>query len=154
MTPFSGSESAVLEVMVTEDMTGPADETGPVRAVYGLPSMTRHFEEVGRRVLAPNLGPGEEATCQGVNVEQTAAALLGMWVRIEGRFERSEGRRLYCRIKAYNELGDRIGQGTCVLGVSPRERVDSGLRQLEARFKEHREGGFGVRQYTRSEREP
>ena len=153
MKPFTGSETATLEFMVTLEMTTYADDPGQANPVYSSATMARHFEEAGRRILAPNLEPTEDGVTQGVNVEHTANALPGMWVRIEGRVERAEGRRLYCRVKAYNELGDRIGHGTTVYVVMPKDRASAGFRQLEARLKEHREGGFGVRQYTRTERE-
>lgn len=131
------------EIVVTPAMTVHFDELGSLHPVYSTYQMARHFEEAGRKMLLPHLEAGEEGIGSRVEVEHTASALVGMRVTIDASFERMDGRRLVASMTATSELGDRIGHGLTVQVILPKERIDGGLAQLEARWKEHQEGKHG-----------
>lgn len=127
------------EIVVTPAMTVHFDELGSLHPVYSTYQMARHFEEAGRKILLPHLEAGEEGIGSRVEVEHTTSALVGMRVTIHARFERMEGRRLVASMTATSELGDRIGHGTTVQVILPRERIEGGFARLEARWRERRE---------------
>jgi len=136
MKPVLEGFQVRLELVVTPEMTVSFDELGPLHPVYATYQMARHFEEAGRKLLLPHLEPGEEGIGSSVAVEHTASALVGMRVTIMATFDRVEGRRLFATMEAVSELGDRIGTGSSVQVVLPRERIEANFQVLEARWRE------------------
>lgn len=136
MKPFTGQESVTINRLVTDAMTVHFDELGPLHPVYSTYTMTQHFEEVGRMVLLPHLEPGEDGIGSAVEVEHLASALVGMNVTLRGTFERLEGRRVYCKMEAWNELGDLMGRGRTVQIVLPTSRIHDGFALLRERWEQ------------------
>ena len=134
MLPFDASDTATLEVTVTDAMTVQFDELGALHRVYSTYTMAKHFEEVGRKLLVPHLEPFEQGIGSAVNVEHVGMALPGMRVRLEARFDRMQGRRLWCSVQAWNELGDLIGRGSTVQVVMEAARLEQRFADLEVRW--------------------
>ena len=138
MKPVPDGFTATLDVTVTPDMTVDFGELGRLHPVYATYQLARHFEEAGRKVLLPHLEPGEEGIGSAVSVEHTASALPGMRVTVTATLDRVEGRRLFVNVRAVNELGDEVGRGSTVQVVLPRERIERGFADLEARWRASR----------------
>ncbi|MBB6098201.1 putative thioesterase [Deinobacterium chartae] len=139
MRPIPQGYQATLEVLVTPEMTVHFEELGRLHPVYATYWMAKHFEEAGRKIILPFLEEGENGLGSAVSVDHRASALPGMRVTITATLERVEGRRIYASMTAVNELGDLIGTGSTVQVALPQERIDRGFRDLEARFRAHRE---------------
>ncbi len=135
MLPFDASDTATLDVTVTDAMTVQFDELGALHRVYSTYTMAKHFEEVGRKLLVPHLEPSEQGIGSAVNVEHLGMALPGMRVRLEARFDRLQGRRVWCNVQAWNELGDLIGRGSTVQVVMEAALLEQRLADLEARLR-------------------
>ena len=128
-----------LTVTVTEEMTVDFGELGKVHPVYATYWMAKHFEEAGRKIILPFLEEGEGGIGAQVEVFHTASALPGMQVTVTATFERQEGRRIYARMQAVNELGDDIGHGTTTQVVLPQAKIDAGFEDLRGRWAGHRQ---------------
>jgi fluoroacetyl-CoA thioesterase len=135
MRPIPAGFTQTLHLTVTPEMTVQFEELGRLHPVYASYWMAKHFEEAGRKVLLPHLEPGENGLGSEVSVSHTASALPGMGVVITATFERQEGRRVHCALRAVSELGDEIGTGTTTQVVLSQERIDAGFEQLRARWQ-------------------
>jgi predicted thioesterase len=133
--PFDASDTATLDVTVTDAMTVQFDQLGALHRVYSTYTMAKHFEEVGRKLLVPHLEPFEQGIGSAVNVEHVGMALPGMQVRLEARFDRLQGRRLWCSVRAWNELGDLIGRGSTVQVVMAAALLERRFADLEVRLR-------------------
>jgi len=129
-----------LTVLVTEEMTVDFGELGAVHPVYATYWMARHFEEAGRKIILPFLEEGEGGIGTDVQVTHTASALPGMTVTVTATFERMEGRRIVCSVRAVSELGDEIGHGTTGQVVLPQAKIDAGFEQLRQRWAGEQKG--------------
>ena len=134
MLPFDPTETASLEITVTDAMTVHFDELGSLHRVYSTYTMAKHFEEIGRKLLVPHLEAHEQGIGSAVSVEHLGMALPGMQVRLEARFEKLDGRRLHCVTQAWNELGDLIGRGSTVQVVMDAARLEQRFADFEARW--------------------
>lgn len=126
-----------LDVLVTDDMTVQFSELGAVHPVYATYWLARHFEEAGRKIILPFLDDGEGGIGSQVEVTHTASALPGMRVTVTAVLGRVEGRRVFCRMSAVNELGDDIGRGMTAQVVLAQERIDANFDSLRARWADH-----------------
>ena len=124
MRPIPVGESAVLDVVITPDMTVHFDELGDVHPVYATYSMAKHFEEAGRKLLLGYLEPGEAGIGSAVSVEHLAPSWAGDAVRVTARCVELRGNRLTCECRADDGAGRELGRGTTVQVVLP----DSALR--------------------------
>ncbi|MEF2279375.1 thioesterase family protein [Deinococcus sp. YIM 134068] len=138
MRPIPSGFTQTLTVRVTDEMTVQFGELGAVHPVYATYWMARHFEEAGRKIILPFLEDGEGGIGTSVEVTHTASALPGMTVTVTATFERMEGRRVVCRMRAVSELGDEIGHGTTGQMALPQARIDAGFGALRARWAERR----------------
>ncbi|SMB95472.1 thioesterase family protein [Deinococcus hopiensis] len=129
-----------LTVTVTGEMTVEFGELGAVHPVYATYWMARHFEEAGRKIILPFLEDGEGGIGTEVQVTHTASALPGMTVTVTATFERMEGRRVVCAMRAVSELGDEIGHGSTGQMALPQAKIDAGFERLRERWGE-RPGG-------------
>jgi fluoroacetyl-CoA thioesterase len=125
--PVPVGASAVLQVVVTPDMTVCFDELGPVHPVYATYSMAKHFEEAGRKLLLRYLEPGEAGIGRSVAVEHLAPAWVGDRVRVTARCSELRGNRLTCECRAVDGGGRELGTGTTVQAVLPAAVLDSRL---------------------------
>ena len=112
MRPVPVGESAVLDVVVTPEMTVRFDELGPVHPVYATYSMAKHFEEAGRKLLLRYLDPGEAGIGSSLSVEHLAPASVGNAVRVTARCVELRGNRLTCACTAVDTEGRLLGRGT------------------------------------------
>jgi predicted thioesterase len=115
--PIPAGESAVLEVVVTPDLTVRFDELGPVHPVYATYAMAKHFEEAGRKLLLRFLEPGEAAIGSALSVEHLAPSRVGEAVRVTARCAEQRGNRLTCSCTATDAEGRLVGRGTTVQAV-------------------------------------
>ena len=112
MRPVPVGESAVLDVVVTPEMTVRFDELGPVHPVYATYTMAKHFEEAGRKLLLRYLEPGETGIGSSLSVEHLAPSRVGDAVRVTARCVELRGNRLACECTAVDAGGRLLGRGT------------------------------------------
>ena len=133
MRPVPVGESAVLEVVVTPEMTVRFDELGSVHPVYATSSMAKRCEEAGRKLLLRYLEPGEAGIGRSVSVEHLAPAWVGDAIRVTARCVEVRGNRLTCECSAVDVDGRELGRGTTVQAVLPQEvleaRIGEGARE-------------------------
>lgn len=134
MRPIPPGFTQTLTVLVTDEMTVQFGELGAVHPVYATYWLARHFEEAGRKVILPFLEDGEGGIGVSVEVTHTASALPGMTVTVTATFERMEGRRIVCTVRAVSELGDDIGHGATGQMALPQARIDAGFEALRERW--------------------
>jgi fluoroacetyl-CoA thioesterase len=127
-----GYESRV-SVTVTDEMTVRFEELGPVHPVYATYWMAKHMEEAGRKMILPFLGEDEEGIGSRVSVRHLASALPGMRVDVVAEHVKTEGGRIHVQCRAYNDLGDLIGEGETEQMVLPRAVVERKFTELAAR---------------------
>ena len=139
MRPIPPGFTQTLTVLVTDDMTVQFAELGAVHPVYATYWLARHFEEAGRKIILPFLEDGEGGIGTEVQVTHTASALPGMTVTVTATFQRMEGRRIICDLRAVSELGDEIGHGMTTQMVLPQARIDANFTALRDRWQAHRE---------------
>ncbi|MGY2077996.1 thioesterase family protein [Blastococcus sp. SYSU DS0828] len=125
MRPVPVGESAVLDVVVTPEMTVRFDELGPVHPVYATYSMAKHFEEAGRKLLLRHLEPGEAGIGSALSVEHLAPAWVGDAIRVTSRCAEVRGNRLTCDCSAVDAEGRLLGRGTTVQAVLSEEAVQA-----------------------------
>ena len=125
MRPVPVGESAVLDVVVTPEMTVRFDELGPVHPVYATYSMAKHFEEAGRKLLLRYLDPGEAGIGRSVSVEHLAPAWVGDAVRVTARCVELRDNRLTCECTAVDGNGRALGRGATVQAVLPDEVLEA-----------------------------
>lgn len=120
-----------IEIVVTQAMVANFDELGMVHPVYATWMMVKHMEEAGRKLLLPFLEDGEDAVGHAVDVVHLAPTGVGARVRVRAVLERVEGRRIVCRVEAFNER-EKIGEGTNVQVVVARSRLLARYRAIGA----------------------
>lgn len=138
MRPIPPGFTRSLTITVTDEMTVQFGELGAVHPVYATYWLARHFEEAGRKIILPFLEEGEGGIGTEVQVSHTASALPGMTVTVTATFDRMEGRRILCTMRAVSELGDEIGHGTTGQMALPQARIDAGFGRLRERWAARR----------------
>ena len=124
MRPIPVGESAVLDVVVTDDMTVDFTELGRVHPVYATYTMAKHFEEAGRKLLLRHLDPDEDGLGRSVTVEHLAPSWVGDTVRIEARCIAVNGSRVTCACTATDGDGRELGRGSTVQVAMPRTQLE------------------------------
>ena len=132
MSDVPVGESAVLDVVVTPELTVRFDQLGPVHPVYATYSMAKHFEEAGRMLLLRFLAPGEAGIGRSVAVEHLAPAWVGDTVRVTARCVEVQGNRLTCACTAVGPGDRELGRGTTVQVVLPDDVLEARIGE-EAR---------------------
>jgi fluoroacetyl-CoA thioesterase len=127
----SGAEASVT-LTVTADMLATFEELGPVHPLYATWSMVRHMELACRKIILPYLLPDEDAVGHSISVTHLAATAAGERVTARARLLQLDGRRIICAVDAYNEH-EKIGEGTQVQLLVPRERLADRIRALQQR---------------------
>ncbi len=143
MKPIPEGYAATHTLTVTEAMTVDFEqaepELGKLHNVYATYWLTKHMELVSRKIILPFLEPHEEGIGFEVSVRHLASALPGMKVTLNATFERTEKNRIYARCEAFNELGDKVGEGTTTQVVMDRKRLEAGFAALHERWNVARE---------------
>ncbi|WP_407542696.1 thioesterase family protein (plasmid) [Deinococcus radiomollis] len=140
MRPVQIGEQAVLEVLVTPEMTVRFGELGDLHPVYATYELAKHFEEVGRKLLLPHLETGEDGLGTALSVRHLRSALPGMRVTLTATVLSMEGRRLTVDIGAVSELGDVVATGSTEQYVGHTQRVQAGFEELAERWRAFQEG--------------
>ena len=125
MRPIPVGSSAVLEVVVTPELTVHFEELGSVHPVYATYNMAKHFEEAGRKLLLQHLEPGEDGLGRSVTVEHLAPSWVGDRVRIEARCAEVQGNRVTCECTATDGGGRELGRGSTVQVAMPRTELEN-----------------------------
>ena len=129
-----------ISVVVTDEMTVDFADLGKVHPVYATYWMARHMEEAGRKIILPFLEEGEEGIGSAVSVKHLASALPGMSVEIVAAHVRTEGRTVFAGCRAFNELGDLIGEGHTEQVILDSDAIRRGFEELQERWHIHRAG--------------
>ncbi|HEX6386689.1 MAG TPA: thioesterase family protein [Anaerolineae bacterium] len=74
--------------------------------VYATPELVRDIENTCRDLLLAHLDPGEDSVGVRIEVDHTAATLLGMWVEITATVTAVDGRRVTFDITARDAVED------------------------------------------------
>ncbi len=137
MKPIPEGYRATFELTVTDAMTVDFEQLEPdlgkLHPVYATYWLTKHMELVSRKVILPFLEPGEAGIGFEVSVKHTASALPGMKVRLGAVFVKQERNRIYARVRAHNELGDTVGEGTTTQVILLQAKLEAGLMALRKR---------------------
>ncbi len=136
LTPGARAE---VTLVVTPQMTAEFEDLGPVHPVYSTWSMVRHMELACRKIILPYLEPDEEAVGYSISVTHLAPTPVGMRVTVSARLAQIDGSRIVCTVEAANEL-TRIGEGTQIQVVLPRQRLAARIAQMSRRERGHSEG--------------
>lgn len=143
MKPIPEGTTATHTLTVTEAMTVDFEqaepELGKLHPVYATYWLTKHMELVSRKIILPFLDPHEEGIGFEVSVKHLASALPGMKVTLNATFERTEKNRIYASCVAFNELSDKVGEGTTAQVVLDRKRLEAGFEALRERWNVERE---------------
>ncbi len=127
MRPIPAGEAAVLDVVVTAEMTVDFPELGKVHPVYATYTMAKHFEEAGRKLLLRHLESGEEGLGSKVAVEHLAPSWVGDRLTVEARCTEVRGNRISCACRATDAAGREVGRGSTEQVVLPRDVLDRAL---------------------------
>ena len=127
MRESPAGHEAVLEIIVSDDMTVRFDELGEVHPVYATYWMAKHIEEASRKIILPFLEAHEDGIGVAVSVRHLAPAPVGTRLRVVARHERTEPRGPGSRVHALCEVGDGsgrlIGRGSTEQAVLPRSEI-------------------------------
>jgi predicted thioesterase len=126
-------ESAVLDVVVTPELTVHFEELGPVHPVYATYNMAKHFEEAGRKLLLRHLDADEDGLGHSLSVEHLAPSWVGDRLRIAARCVEVRGNRVTCECTATDADGRTVGRGGTVQVALPQHVLDRTLDPVAGR---------------------
>ncbi len=139
MKPIPVGFQVTLELTITPAMTVDFEQSDPglgkLHPVYATYWMAKHLEQAGRMIILGFLEEGEEGIGSKVSVSHLAPALPGMKIKIIAEHTHTAGNRIQASMKAWNELGDLIGEGQTEQVVLPQAKLEGWLGQLEARWQ-------------------
>ena len=124
MRPIPVGSSAVLEVVVTPELTVHFQELGSVHPVYATYNMAKHFEEAGRKLLLRHLDADEDGLGRSVTVEHLLPSWVGDRLRIEARCVEVQGNRVTCECTAMDGDGREVGRGSTVQVALPTSELE------------------------------
>ena len=99
--------------------------------LYATWAMVYHMETVSRALLASSLEPHEEAVGGAILAKHLAPAGVRSRVRVTATLVRVKGNRVWTRLEVFCK-NRKIGEGSHVQVVMPRERFARLLRQARA----------------------
>lgn len=95
---------------VTIDKARTIDFMGDEGRVYATPELVRDIEITCRNLLLAQGDTGEDSVGVRIEVDHTAATLLGMWVEITATVAEVEGRRVVFEISARDNV-EEVARG-------------------------------------------
>lgn len=130
--------TASFAFVVSDEMTVDFEELGKGHPVYATYWMAKHLELVGRKLLVPQLQPGQEAIGHGVTVRHLRPAVPGTHLRVTGVLDRVEGNRVYTSCRVDDEWNERIGEGETIQVVLPEADIVARFAKLRDRLANQR----------------
>lgn len=97
-------------VSFTVDRERTIDFMGERARVYATPMLVRDIEMASRQLLLEHLDPGEDSVGTRVELDHTAATLLGMRVELKVRVVEAKGRAVTFEFEGHDGL-DSICRG-------------------------------------------
>lgn len=135
--------TAYHALTVRDDMTVDFEQAEPqlgkLHPIYATYWLTKHIELVSRKLILPFLEEGEEGIGFEVYVKHIASALPGMRVSLKAMHIRTERERVYASCEAFNELGDKIGEGKTTQIVTAQAKLEQAFDKLDRRWKSNRD---------------
>lgn len=99
-----------MEITVKNEDTANSYGSGDLD-VYATPGMTALMENAARNCVLKSLPDGFTTVGTEISVKHIKATPVGVVVRAEALLEKVEGKKLFFKIEAYDDLG-KIGTGT------------------------------------------
>ena len=124
MRPIPVGSAAVLEIVVTPELTVHFEELGSVHPVYATYNMAKHFEEAGRKLLLRHLDDGEDGLGRSVTVEHLLPSWVGDRLSVEARCVAVDGSRVTCECTATDGDGRLVGRGSTVQVALPTSELE------------------------------
>jgi fluoroacetyl-CoA thioesterase len=94
--------SATVTIVIDRDRT--IDFMGEKARVYATPMLVRDIEHACRDLLLQHLDAGEDSVGTRVEIDHTAATLMGMTVRLAVRITRVEGRAVAFDVEGHDDV--------------------------------------------------
>ena len=108
--------SRTVRIVVDESRT--IDFMGDACRVYSTPELVRDIEVNCREMLLEHLDEGEDSVGTRVEIDHTAATLLGMWIDFDLTIAQVQGRTVTFAVNARDPIDD------CATGRHSRFVVD------------------------------
>ena len=99
-----------MEITVKSSDTANSYGSGDLD-VYATPAMTALMENAARNCVLQGLPDGFTTVGMEISVKHIKATPIGVVVRAEALLEKVEGKKLFFKVEAYDDLG-KIGEGT------------------------------------------
>jgi predicted thioesterase len=106
---ISSGAKGSANALVTDEKTAAAVGSGTL-PVFATPCLAALMEQAAVSALQPFLGEGESSVGTLLHISHTAATPVGMRVGAEAEVFRTEGRRVFFQVSAWDESGP-IGAG-------------------------------------------
>ena len=127
--PIPEGYEARLGVVVTEDMTVEFGELGTVHPVYATYWMAKHMEEAGRKLIVDFFEQDEDGVGSALSLRHLAPVVPGTRIEVVARHIRTDGNRVFAHVRAIDEAGELIGEGTTEQVVLPAAVVRERFRR-------------------------
>lgn len=99
----------VMEITVKSSDTASSYGSGDLD-VFATPAMTALMENAARNCVMHKLPDGFTTVGIDISVKHIRATPIGVKVRAEALLEKSEGKKLFFKVEAYDNMG-KIGEG-------------------------------------------
>jgi len=97
-------------LVVTEATTAAHVGVEKLAPVFSTPALVSQMESAAHHVLLPFLNEGQSCVGSSINIRHMAATPVGMIVRVRAEVLRREGRRVWFKVEAWDEV-EKIAEG-------------------------------------------
>ncbi len=118
---------------VTPELTAAHYGSGLV-AGYATPALVGLMESAAFGAIRPYLPEGQTTVGVEVNIRHLAATPVGMQVRARAELVRIDGRRLYFKVEAWDDV-EKIGEGTHQRMIIDEARFNARFETKRAQVK-------------------